>query len=564
MWNRTRAISICVVGLALVGAAPSGCASRAEHLGTTADRIQITGFAGDPTFGYQQSETSTSVQTPSCSPTPCTPPPPIVDVTYNDLTGENLLVQYPPGDRQIFAGASQMGYSFSTDGGVTFHYQPVPKLIPPNSGQVSGWDVLWGDPAITFSRTDQHYVYIQNLAVSHASFPSTDQIDTRSGLPGLGYIEGSIEWDDNAGNCPANQECSYIDGGCVARSVDMGVHFQPVTAQDCFSHAGHFYDGGSMESDLSGGVYSAFNDVTANTIDVWHAPTLVAPFALMPTPFVGKSIVSHPRLRFDPSTHRLYVVALAQPLVQLADGRISGSLYIDYWDPRLNGGVGAWHGPVFLNSTTLDYPSIPRGIVDGQPANVRAGAQFGFDVGTASVNGNDEIRIAFASEASSPGQAKLFVDICTRALTCTNAGTAWSTLSYAGEQYNPVVVAQPGFIGVPAVWKVSYNSTEFDLSPGSTIAFVHTTLGVNSNGQLIQWIDHPLVQNMNLCPDTRIDPETGQIAGYWGDYDDLRILSVSARGLTTFIRTHADSSNGTCTRDTYNSSPINVSAQTCN
>jgi hypothetical protein len=137
----------------------------------------------------------------------------------------------------------------------------------------------------------------------------------------------------------------------------------------------------------------------------------------------------------------------------------------------------------------------------------------------------------------------------------------WNTSVYSGQQFNPSVIAQPGFLGVPPVWKVSYNTTELDVN-GSTLSLVHTTLSVNpNNGQHIPWTWNALVSNTPLCPDTRMI--NSRVEGYWGDYDDLKILSVNAQGVTTFIRTNSDSTSGQCSRDTFTSAPIHVSAETC-
>lgn len=55
-----------------------------------------------------------------------------------------------------------------------------------------------------------------------------------------------------------------------------------------------------------------------------------------------------------------------------------------------------------------------------------------------------------------------------------------------------------------------------------------------------------------VCPDNR---------GYWGDYDDMDILSVSATGVTSFLRAHSDSTPECATRWTFTSSPLHVTGQ---
>ncbi len=553
------------VGLVLVLIA--GCS---EHSGgsSTEGVVNVTGTSIPPTGNYQQAETNTSVQTPSCTPPPCNPPPPIVTTTYNDQTNEASYLQFPLGTRLIFAGASQLGYSVSTNGGTSFAYQPGPKARPPNFGQVGGWDVLWGDPSITNSRAfGQTYVFIANLAVSHASFPFIGGTDKKTGFPGDGKIHGNIEWNlrDDGFPCGA-VECSYLDGACIARSTDMGVHFNPVAPSDCFTNSGHFYDGSSMTSTNSGVIFAAFNDVTASTEDVWSAPTPTATFArITPGPFAGMSMLTHPLLRYDYLTDRVYIMAMGCPPgdpgcpgTSQDQNQRTGRLFIDYW----NG--SSWHGPVTLpTSNAVFAPWVKRGIVQGLPANLRTGQPFSFDIGTASVNQNDDVRIVY-TDLRNNGLLELNTIVCTRNLVCLPPIVEWNTGAYPGQQFNPSVIAQPGFINVPAVWKVSYDSTEFDVN-GSTLGLLHTTLNVTGTGVHILWLGNALVTNTPLCPDKRTVKVNGinTIEGYWGDYDDLKILSVSGTGTTTFIRTNSNSTGAQCNRDVFTSMPIHVSAETC-
>jgi len=86
-------------------------------------------------------------------------------VTYNDETASQTTIQYTPTTRKVLRGASLMGWSYSEDHGATWTYGG--KLSPP-----PGWAVLWGDPAITTSRTNYGLVFISNLAFPDAKFPS--------------------------------------------------------------------------------------------------------------------------------------------------------------------------------------------------------------------------------------------------------------------------------------------------------------------------------------------------------------------------------------------------------
>jgi hypothetical protein len=182
-----------------------GCS--VDNTGSVAQATQVSGSQVPPTASElhnMQSETVVSVQTVNGQQQP------IVDVAYNDTTGEWAagFVQYPPGSptnhRVVLPGYSDIGYSISTNGGGSFAYQSVPKMRPPNYGQAGGWDALWGDPGIISSPVDQHFVFISSLAVSHQAMMQVGGTAVDEQVP--------------------------IDGACIARSNDAGITFQPIQA----------------------------------------------------------------------------------------------------------------------------------------------------------------------------------------------------------------------------------------------------------------------------------------------------------------------------------------------
>lgn len=143
------------------------------------------------------------------------------------------------------------------------------------------------------------------------------------------------------------------------------------------------------------------------------------------------------------------------------------------------------------------------------------------------------------------------------ALTCAIT-PEWSTYTYPGAQYSPLVVTQVGLplAGVPSVWALTYNSTELDPAPtGVTMSFMNAHFGVTASGTRL--VLFPTAQDVNIpiCPDLR---------GYWGDYDDLQILNTDRNGTTTFIRAHSTTGlRAPCaSRDQFTENPLHVDGLT--
>lgn len=128
-------------------------------------------------------------------------------VSFNDDTPDANLIVYGPTTRHTKTSASQMGWSYSDNGGVTWTYGG--SLPPP-----AGWSALWGDPAMTTSGASYNVVFLSNLAMPKSKFPA-------------GGIDGSV--------VTGNGKTSYIGGTCIAKSKDGGktfAHFQCVQNTD--------------------------------------------------------------------------------------------------------------------------------------------------------------------------------------------------------------------------------------------------------------------------------------------------------------------------------------------
>jgi hypothetical protein len=179
------------------------------------NRNGVTGRKGDPTASGTQSETSATTALVGTTTR--------IVVTFNDDTNDGTSITYTSTGRHINSGASNMGWSYSDNGGATWNYGG--KVKPP-----SGWPVLWGDPAVTTSQTNYSVVFMSNLAIPSGKFPS-------------GGIDGSVD--------PFAPE-SYLGGACIAKSTDSGKTF---AIYQCVTNTtpvegvgdatqGHFYDGG--------------------------------------------------------------------------------------------------------------------------------------------------------------------------------------------------------------------------------------------------------------------------------------------------------------------------------
>lgn len=476
-----------LAGLALLGAAwLTGCASAG---------VPVTGLPKQGTTqSFDQSETAVNVSNFAAKS--------VITVTSNDGTDTGSTILYTSSTRQTLKGASLLGWSYSNDNGATWTFGG--KLAPP-----SGWSVLWGDPAITRSHLDQRYVFISNLAVPDSKFPT-------------GGINGALN--------------AYLGGACIARSTNGGVSFQNYK---CLSLESHFYDGGSMAAGSDGSIYAAYVDVNDNRIDVWRSPGIDGTFTRMARPFPNTTIYSHPRLRFDLDSGNLYVAA------QRSDGYVLIT--------RFHG--GAWQAPVGASALPAAiYPAI-----DLSDRDLRTGPQFSFDIGAESLDGDDNrghdaVRLLYTAFDGKEKRYYVRGTFCERDLSVCKDAPEWGTtpgnLSLTGDQFNPVIRAFPGFIGLPPIWKATYLSRQRD-PKGNTVSIEQGNLIRLPNGSRIL-LPFKLVDSHLVCPDNR---------GYWGDYDDLQLSGFDGVN-AVFIRTFSDSSQGCPQRWEYTSHHVHVSAVT--
>ena len=466
----------------------------------------VTGTKGDATANGPQSETAADTARSGDTVR--------IVVAYNDETSDGNLITYTQSDRMVKSGASMMGWSYSEDGGQTWTYGGNVKPI-------KTFPILWGDPAIATSKTDYSVMFMSSLAVTKARFPASGVIDG-----GLG---------------------DYIGGACLAKSTNAGKTFaiyQCVSNTDALPDSpdgpkGHFYDGGSVVGSNTGEIFAAWVDVDTNQIDVYRAPNASGTFKRIAAPFPGLSVGSHPRMRTGPDGS-LYIAAQVGP-------SNNGAVFMN----RLVN--GAWGKPVQVSNASIYYPDIDFGTtVQGAELTLRAGNQFSFDVGAASEDGNDAVRLLYVRQDANTQQLFIAATACSADLAnCTDV-PGWGTKGDKGpggsliDFYNPEVAAWRGFIGLPPTWQASW---AYHYGKTATVNVSRLTLGYVNGTPLFIPVD--IVKTTPVCSDAR----TG--GGYWGDYDSM--IQVGFHNTSTvWMRFLSDSSQGCTKRWFFTSQNVHV------
>jgi hypothetical protein len=431
-----------------------------------------------------------------------------VVVGFNDDTTQ-AAIQYGPSSRTVLRGASLMGWSYSEDFGTTWHYGG--RLSPPR-----GWAALWGDPAMTTSRTNYGLAFLTSRAIPDGKFPAA----------GLSGGLGSAQ----------------LGGACIARSTDGGIGFEifQCVASTTKNSLGDFYDGGSMAASPQGEIFSAYVDVDSAQIDIWRSPDGQKPFVLLPPPFPNAYIGSHPRIRVG-ADGTLYAMALAK---QKSDDA-AGTLVVNRYRS------GAWGSPESILAGVPIYPEVDFGsTVLGAPLTLRTGPQFSFDVGARSSDLDDSIRW-LATQRNGQGWLFLRGGVCDAQLTSCFYFEEWTFpprgIAERGriDVFNPNVAAFPGFIfSVAPRWQASFLVREG--GSATTLSVTRASLGYfEVEGQPAHALSIPvdIARNAVVCPDRRPLPSSGD---YWGDYDGFLSVQVDGNSVR-FLRFTTDSSLG-CTK----------------
>ncbi len=492
-----QVVTILTLFLLLLLEACSSCSTKKP----------VTGGKGDATASGEQSETSATIGVDGKTSR--------IVVAYNDDTHDGTSVTYTVSNRVINSGASNMGWSYSDDGGNSWSYGGNVK--PPEN-----WAVLWGDPAIGVSKTHSNVVFLSNLAIPTSKFPA-------------GGINGSVII-----GYPG-PETSYLGGACLAKSTDGGKTFG---FYQCVSNKGsvvdypdatqgHFYDGGSVVGSNTGEIFAAWIDAYTNQIDVYRSPNDSGTFTRIDPPFPSLCVGSHPRLRTS-SDGSLYVAA------QASDCSDYGGYYV--YINRYKG--GAWGTPQRATLTSVFYDGIDFGtVVNGSELTVRTGPSFSYDVGPSSPDGKDAIRMLYMRRPDTYPYEPRYV----AASTCyadLHACFQVSEWSFKGggpnnsvvDIFNPEVVAWAGAKDVPAAWQGTW---AYHYGTTKTVNVSRVTLGyyANTNNPLAV-IPIDILQKTPVCSDGR---------GYWGDYDAMLRVRTDGRS-SIWMRFLTDSSQGCLTR----------------
>jgi hypothetical protein len=444
-----------------------------------------------------------------------------VVVGFNDDTGQSEI-EYGPTSRKVLRGASLMGWSYSEDRGTTWIYGG--RLKPP-----PGWAVLWGDPALTTSKTSYSLVFMSSLAIPDGKFPA-------SGISG--YLDDG-----------------QLGGACIARSTDGGVrfeHFQCLTNTTPRNPVwglptrGNFYDGGSMAAGPNGEIFAAYVDIDRSQIDVWRSPDGRQPFVLLPPPFPHYYVGSHPRIRVA-ADGTLYAMAVAKTEKDndQEPHALIGSRYRN----------GAWEEPRTILWRVALYPQVKLGgVVLGAPLNLRTGPQFSFDVGAASfeppeedqnegIVRRDSVRW-LVTQQDEQGWLFLRGGVCDETLRSCGWYEKWTFGALASgrrtrlDVFNPNVTAFQGLLfGASPRWQASFLVREG--SNTTTLGLTRSTLGYVNGTPLSIPVD--IARAVPVCPDQRPLGE-----GYWGDYDGFLPVDVDGDQVR-FLRFMTNSSLG-CTK----------------
>jgi hypothetical protein len=387
--------------------------------------------------------------------------------------------------RTVWPGASHMAIWHRAGLSGTYTEQ---RMAPPDGGG------LWGDPAIA---SNGKYVYATSLRIPKGRFPFN------------GVSHGAIV--NKVGKDGPESMGAFLAGACIARSSDYGQTFS-MTLDDCPYDDGHFYDGGAVVATATGKIFSAFLDVGATQIDVWRTDTATSAIYMTPDPFPGKTMVSHPRMRFNDGV--IYLMA--------AD--LSNNLWMTSYVS------GAWKTPVLVASNIAQNMSA----ILSNDVEIRQGS--GFDFSAYLIPFDSSPQLAFVITTDVGGKSVL------RSGSCSPSGSSWTCGLTAGSTnttvdcFAPAIATttySPGFGAVGLSTKITYQRAK------------------TVEGQVALYVspwDFSAAQRLGSyqipCPDFR---------GYWGDYDSMAV------GEDGFHRVFSDSTGGTCVRQTFTQRLVGVS-----
>jgi hypothetical protein len=260
------------------------------------------------------------------------------------------------------------------------------------------------------------------------------------------------------------------------------------------------------------------------------------------------AMVSHPRLAYDQAHGQLIVAAITLNTQYVYMNRLVGT---------------AWQSPVLASQPTTRI-DIPVG-----SQTIRMAYGFSFDVGAPSVTeldggasrvNDDAVRLLYTTRDAETKRIYVRGSACRHDLVDCHDVPQWGTtpgnLNTPRNQWNPTVTAWAGFIGLPPVWKATYQTTD-DTPNGVSIK--EGNLAVLPNGTPI-FLPFDLVAARPICPDFRYGSPGHAQSGYWGDYDEKSLAGFDANSTTpTFLLGFSDSSKGCISQSEFTSNHLHVS-----
>lgn len=410
--------------------------------------------------------------------------------------GDSAHLTFPTTtSRRICKGTSALGFNVRNANGA--FNSTMSRLAVP-----SGYSVLWSDPAMGAAADSVYFAMLGS---------PTDRFNVASGNQDC--------WTNSNGASAS----PMLSGACIFRSTSQTLTPNFGSNVTCVRTANDFYDGGSLSGDPFGGnaIIASFWNITQNRVDVWRGPS--PSWTRTATPFATQNIGGHP-------------LAAGGVAVVVPDS--VGNLWISNYHSNTN----TWSNPISVGGPVAPSTTLSDG------TNIRqVGFSFVF-AGQLSFNVPYTFYVAYM-KAVAGGKTQIRVTSCTM-----------DSVGFGG---NINVCGDLPALATPTTSNAFMPAlaSAHVMLPGAQTPDVHTRLSYfsdeglsNGNVQLRSFnFNNPSAQAVTpaqrTCPDNR---------SYWGDYDDMFVVDDFTPN-PTFVRPYTDSTDTTCSRQTYTANPQHVS-----
>ncbi|GMV17234.1 MAG: hypothetical protein AMXMBFR56_54580 [Polyangiaceae bacterium] len=416
---------------------------------------------------------------------------------HNNPESSTDLVYLPGGGVEVARGASIMGWSYSTNAGLTWS---APGKIYPDAVFGDPMAVLWSDPALAVGMTNKRLVAYASLSVS------TERFDQHTG--GGDVFFG---WPP-AINLPNN----IIDGLCVALSFTGGVSFPALVCKvpDGIGAAGT--DQTTIAIGRDDTIYTAVEDVSAARTRLFKV-VFGSDFDLsleeIPMPTAMGNFSRGPELRRD-QEGEVFLAATDQFTsreVRLCRVTPDGCLYLGE-----------------VTAATQVFADLVGSSVSALP--LRSGVSVDFGVNhLASELGIRELVFVY-SRKPTPDRTVVGATRCLSTLStlldCQDV-PEWGTEQRAGQHFQPnleFVDKSPEQNGSRPDWRYAFYEVD---RPGVASGHAQLTLATLGGAQPST---NPLTLQYRtlVAPDPRVCTAKylyGASSEYWGDYMGFTALA---------------------------------------